>query len=89
MNKQDKRRVTEVLDMANKMPYHAYEVVVKGFKFLIHWDKKRQWFEGVMSCSPSSASTHYLYDDAIESFVQKVELEINEAMKCYKSGGKY
>lgn len=87
--KSDMQSLVEVLRLAKQNNMTDYEVFIKGFKFLVHWDSNRQWFEGTMMYSPKSPSTNHIYAETINGFIQRVEQAVNNAMVYYKDGGEY
>lgn len=81
----EKIRLTAVKALAT--PMTCYETVVDGFKFMIHWDTRRNWFEATMSYTPGWAHLQYMYADTLTELIETVKHYISEAKRIYTNGG--
>ena len=82
------KKLIEAAKRALTTPFRQ-QTVVDGFSFQLHWDSNRQWFECVMSYTPSWSGHQYLYGRTIDELIKDAESAIKDCKKIYTNGGRY
>ena len=89
MKKEDLNRVMEVLSKTKKEPYYVKTIVVNGFKFLIHYDSKSDYFLGTMLFSPTWPHSNGLCSKCQKGFVSEMNRMIEESIIIFTNGGHF
>ena len=70
-------------------PMTCYDCIVDGFRFFIHWDPYRNWFEAPMFFDPEWSHKEYTYADTVDELVEKIAAKIADAKRLWTNGGRY
>lgn len=65
-------------------PFNVKEFFVNGFKLMLHYDSKREWYECVLHYSDKSSSYYHYSNDRNELVKQ-----IQQTMDSFGGKGKY
>lgn len=85
MTQKEKEKLTGLLSQAKSQRMSDYDIIISGFRFMIHWDGRG--FIGTMFFSPGWAHSHGFGAYNEKEVFQNIERLINDT--CFVDGGRY
>ena len=83
------KTIRETAELAMSRPMHVFATIIKGYRFMVHYDPSLGLLDAEMYFIPGWGHCRHIYGVTAKKLELQVNNEIEKQMKTFPNGGKF